>query len=402
MLCPPFSPPHERPARSLRRIASCALALMACSDSSAKHDVHSEAGVRRDELDAATKEARTDAAQGAASAALHAKAKAMLTQIRPRPLVDLATADTTSLDAVTSEWPIEGTATFNTTRDGIDLVLLVQYCRGGYAYPTRIYEGSDCGAITKDTPPWDAKRGTIPPPAPCLGAPGGSLYYSRSREDAAAWTLGGPAQTNVIGRAIAVLDPDTLEPLVCGTIEAAEESKVHDASLPSLPSASTLAQLTGVCLFRQVQKIFPAVDAGPCPDDGELADCSVTHCGLSDCLARCTDQVACLEAADEPCSIDCQPSDDCALCLRTVMPCALGFCEEELDCAPPATPGGPCTELKACCERQGPLVDACKKQVQQLERLGGDPTCLGTQFDWDFNSNFAYRSPCYPDAGTEP
>jgi hypothetical protein len=79
--------------------------------------------------------------------------------------------------------------------------------------------------------------------------------------------------------------------------------------------------------------------------------------------------------------------------------CASGFCEEVIRCAPPPTPGGPCTELRACCMRQGPLIESCLEYTRVIERWSGDTSCFGTLHDWDFNTNFAYRSPC-TDAGT--
>jgi hypothetical protein len=49
--------------------------------------------------------------------------------------------------------------------------------------------------------------------------------------------------------------------------------------------------------------------------------------------------------------------------------------------------------------RQGPATEACLEYEQLLEQLSGDPSCLGALTDWDVNTNFTYRSPCYPDGG---
>jgi hypothetical protein len=49
--------------------------------------------------------------------------------------------------------------------------------------------------------------------------------------------------------------------------------------------------------------------------------------------------------------------------------------------------------------RQGPLVDSCLTYAAMLEHLSGDASCRGALDDWDFNAHFAYRSPCYTDAG---
>lgn len=92
------------------------------------------------------------------------------------------------------------------------------------------------------------------------------------------------------------------------------------------------------------------------------------------------------------------PDADCGKCLGGGQ-CALGHCRKEISCAPPPTPGGPCTEFRACCMRQGPLVESCLDYAGLLEELSGDRSCLGALYDWDVNTNFTYRSPCYPDGG---
>jgi hypothetical protein len=86
-------------------------------------------------------------------------------------------------------------------------------------------------------------------------------------------------------------------------------------------------------------------------------------------------------------------------CLGSPNRCLVGFCQDQIACAPPPTPGGPCTELRECCMRQGPLVEGCLSYVDLLERLSGDPSCIGALSDRDFNGAIAFRSPCYPDGG---
>ena len=100
------------------------------------------------------------------------------------------------------------------------------------------------------------------------------------------------------------------------------------------------------------------------------------------------------------CSGECVVDAACNQCLDGAQ-CLAGHCRKELSCAPPPTPGGPCTEFRACCMRQGPLVDSCLEYAQLLEDLSGDMSCLGALNDLDVNTNFNYRSPCYQE-GFEP
>jgi hypothetical protein len=239
--------------------------------------------------------------------------------------------------------------------------------------------------------------GTLKSKAQCIGAPGASVYESRPQQDPASWTVGGTAPSNVIGRTIAIHDPDTLEPLACGTIQASDGGVTWLPPRPEQrPSNVVVQQLGGLCgLGRPLSR----GDAGlSCPDPERLSTCLLTHC-LSPCIDVCAQHIACLEASSDVCAADCEPAGACATCLQQAAPCGVSFCRQELKCTPPPTPGGPCTQLRACCMRQGPVVEGCLSYAQLLEDLSGDPSCLGGLWDRDINTNFTYRSPCYPDGG---
>jgi hypothetical protein len=323
-------------------------------------------------------------------------ATAMLTQIRPRTTVDPSTADATALDAQTAWWPVEGTATFRTTPTGVDLVVVLNNCRKPYAYRVVLYAGSDCSTIEADSQPWDGTRGVLSTKDYCFASPA-RLYEARTNSDPKPWTIGGPAISNLIGRTIAVHDPDTNEPLACGTIQAPDEALATNASaLPTL-RPEVIAQMAGMCLFGP---IVPLNDEAPgaCPRLENVARCALDHC-VAGCLEDCLDYAACLEQASMTCSAECQPQGECAMCLGTGTLCMFGFCQSEIACAPAPTPGGPCTELRECCARQGPLTESCNYYAGLMERLSGDTSCRGALYDWDVNTHFTYRSPCYPDAG---
>ena len=338
----------------------------------------------------------TDA--GSDSGAVLAQASAELIQIRPRKTVG-PQADTTDLNAETAWWPVTAKVTFRTTSEGVDLNLRAVMCRTAYSYPVHIYATSDCSAITRDSKPWDGARGMLHAKAFCIGGPGAGVYESRLNVDPKPWSLGGPVASNLIGRTIAIHDPDTLEPLACGTIGAPDGGTPWVALSPAQrPRNLVVEQLAGLCGLGLVATP-DAADAGQtCPDPATISACALTHC-VSGCLDVCADQVACLEATSETCTSACQPNAACQSCLALITQCTLGFCQDDLACSPPPTPGGPCTEFRECCMRQGPLVESCLTYAALLEHLSGDPSCLGALSDWDVNTHFTYRSPCYPDGG---
>jgi hypothetical protein len=326
---------------------------------------------------------------------VYAQASAALVQVRPRETIIPGMTMANDPNAVTSWWPIMGSATFKTTRDGVDVSVAFKSCRDAYSYPVAVYESADCSSLQKGAEPWDGERGTIPVSAFCIGAPGARAYHSRLRSDEKPWSLGGRASSNLIGHSLAVLDPDTLEPLACGKIELPDGGMLAPA-FDSLdrPSDEALAQAAGSCLLS---KRPGGSDAGaPCPDLPKLADCAFVHC-VASCLAPCRAYLDCLETHPK-CSTECSQELACSKCLEGGQ-CALGHCRKQVTCPAPVTPDGPCSELRACCMRQGPLTNSCLNFVTSIEELSGDPTCIGTLVDWDFNTNFAYRSPCYPDGG---
>jgi hypothetical protein len=297
--------------------------------------------------------------------------------------------------ALTKWWPVTATATFRAISGGIDLSIWLQHCRVSYSYPVRIYDTAQCTAIDASSKTWEGDRGELPKIA-CVGTNGAHVYYSRSGTDSKPWTLGGPPTSDLVGRSIAVLDPDTLEPLICGTID------VGDGGAPEAgpkPSVAVVDALAGLCPLVAALTAAPQPGAPQgCPDVQKLGDCAWTHCA-STCASTCSDYVSCLSGSTIPCSPDCQPSQACTRCVSDATGCTLGFCADQLSCAPPPTPGGPCTTLRQCCMRQGPVTDTCLALADQAERLSGDPSCRGALNDWDFNSHVAYRSPCYTDAG---
>ena len=295
--------------------------------------------------------------------------------------------------------PITGTATFVATASTVDLKIMITGCVGGNAYPVLIHEGAACTDAMAQGPEWDAPRGEAIPALTCTGNSGvGLLYYARASSDPEAWSVGAPSSSDVTGHVVVIHDPTTMEPLACGVIAPAP-GDAGDASPAGatgpLPSPAILAQLAGLCFWRAMSP------TGQCPDPEKLADCACTHCGLSACLSECSSYAACLEGdPDGGCASSCPMDGTCAACTSNNLRCLLGFCPEQVNCAVP-TPGGPCSQLESCCATQrGPHAAQCLAAVQEIEKIGGDPSCFGTEDDGDFLTHAAYDPPCnFDDAG---
>jgi hypothetical protein len=295
--------------------------------------------------------------------------------------------------------PIAGTATFVTTAVSVDLKISITGCVNGNAYPVVIHQGPGCTSAIVQGPAWDAPRGEAIPYLTCTGSSGvGLLYYARADSDSERWSVGAPSSTDVTGHVVVIHDPKTMQPLACGLIGPAQSDggDASPAAAPApVPSVSILAQLAGACFFRQMSP------TGQCPDTEKFAECACTHCGLSECLSQCSGTVACLESnPDAGCASACPAEPACAACASSNLRCLLGFCPDQVNCAVP-TPGGPCSQLEACCARQnGGRANPCLAAVKEIEQLGGDPSCVGTMHDYDFLTNAAYDPPCdFDDAG---
>lgn len=321
---------------------------------------------------------------------LYAQASAALVQIRPRHTVEPSAELAYDPNSLTSWWPVHGTATFRTTSEGVDVTVALRDCRTGYSYPVRIY-GESCAQVRADTKPWDWPRGKLAANALCLGAPGAKLYDSRAADDPKPWTLGGGRGADLVGRTVVVHDPDTAEPLACGKIEIQDGGVPFEPPDPgALIEPRVAALAANFCVVSMGTRQTDAGSGASCPDAMKFGECARVHC-VEHCRDECAEHLACLAAKPE-CPHTCERTQACDRCLDHT--CAFGFCRKQLSCAAP-TPNGPCSELRACCMRQGPLVSACHEYSALLEDTSGDVSCLGTLNDWDFNTNFAYRSPCY-------
>jgi hypothetical protein len=294
-----------------------------------------------------------------------------------------AKLEPTDAAAQSDSKPIAGIGTFTETAAGVDLVINVMGCVLGKTYPVYIQAGTDCSTDTLLGPHWDSPRGEGIAMIACTGTTGlGRTFYTRANRDKKPWTVGNPSASDVLGHALVVYDPSTMQPAACGQIVRGEPVALDAGAARDDTTAVALrAQIAGLC----VAKMIVRDNTQECPNPAELAKCASDHCALDACLAKCTDYLACLGRAADPCAaaFTCEIDNDCSNCQLDVTMCTFGYCADTVACASPITPGGPCSQLEACCAMQGEGAASCLDTVHAIEKFSGDPSCAGAMQDWD-------------------
>ena len=286
---------------------------------------------------------------------------------------------------------VTATATFVATVSGVDLSLTMRGCEGLTEKPVRIVAASDCARVTAATPVWDGARGAGIPGALCTTASSGEglVRYARRHRLPTHWTIGDGSETDVVGRALVLLDPASGEPSACGVINRDSDRTLLDPQL-SAASAATRARLAGSCW----SELMAGAAAGSCSDPAELSSCAAEHCELGACLAECESFTACMEQSSDACAdmFTCPASEACRSCQLTLQGCTFGFCGEHLGCPAIPRPGGPCSQMTACCTLQGEGAGRCLEVAGFTGTLGGEASCINGLSDWDVISHM--HVPC--------
>lgn len=299
-----------------------------------------------------------------------------------------AVANLERLGDVADDGTLYGVAKFNVTTSGVDLSLNTFNCGMGKAIQLYVQEGRDCSPETIAGERWDGARGAGVPVVTCLTINNiGRLAYSRPNEDKKPWSIGGSPASDLLGHALVAYDANSGTPLACGVVMRADEPVVSPPTKTS-PSKTPLAQravIAGMC----VANIIVRDNLQKCPDPKALTACADEHCNLEACVQKCANYLACTAQAEDPCSVaaTCEVDDACGTCNSEVVQCGFMFCADVIACAAPPTPGGPCSQLEACCAQQGDEAMSCLSTVQLLAKLSGDASCLGAIHDWDFFSH---------------
>lgn len=280
---------------------------------------------------------------------------------------------------------LKGTATFAASESGVDLATHLMRCPRSGTVDLFIQEGSDCSDATLSGPHWDSPRGEGIPRITCIGVSGqGRGAYTRPSDDKHPWSVDGSAASNVVNHAIVAYDPSTGTPVACGVIGVDEDAPpptvIDPAAVSDIPLVGK-AVVAGIC----VGGLFARNNEQECPNPKELTACAQEHCQLDDCVATCRGWLGCTTETDDVCdnSLACELDGPCGDCQADTQQCVLNFCVDKLTCAAPPTPDGPCAKLVACCGMQGDMAETCLETVRTLEKLSGDPSCLGVMQDWD-------------------
>jgi len=358
--------------------ACCAFAVVACAEHhlAVEDETAGRSGGAAQEAGRAAQEAGRAAEK---ATMIGATAVAVLTSLDPNSDSDSA--------------GLKVTATFTTTASGVDLALQMHGCAAKSEFPLFIKQGTDCNQATLRGPHWDSPRGEGIPSISCIGvSANGRKYYSRSNAHPRPWTIDGPAASDLVGHAMVALDSESLQPVACGVI--GRDANIVQVALPPPdegPPIEVRAQVAGLCLAKMI--VHDGMN--DCPNLEELVSCASEHCEVAACLKQCADFSACVGAAPDVCaaSFTCPIDKACAGCQTSVQTCSIGFCAEQVACAPPVTPDGPCSQLEACCAMQpNDVAASCLETVLLIEKLSGDPSCRGVMQDWDTTAHLAV--PC--------
>jgi hypothetical protein len=284
---------------------------------------------------------------------------------------------------------IRGTATFTVTESGVDLAILLQRCPKSGTLQLFIQDGGDCSDETLSGPHWDSPRGEGIPIVTCLGVSAqGRVALTRTPDAETSWSIGDSTKSDVLMHAVVVYDAASGTPLACGVVMndmSARLPTAQDSEATRDVPLLARAQIAGLCTGQSIVRN----NTQDCPDPTALNACAQEHCQLDACVATCADYLACTSKAEDPCSVafTCAIDEPCATCHGAVQMCAFSFCADQLTCAAPTTPDGPCSQLEACCGLQGDMAPSCLETVQLVEKISGDPSCFGLMRDWDFFSH---------------
>jgi Cu/Zn superoxide dismutase len=111
------------------------------------------------------------------------------------------------------------TGTFTFTQDGGDVTLVValENCPDG-AHQVHIHEGTGCADETAQGMHWGPARGEGIPDVQCTGGEGTVMHTRSSTPANLAWSIGGNANSDIVGHAVVVHATGSTDRIGCGVI----------------------------------------------------------------------------------------------------------------------------------------------------------------------------------------
>jgi Cu/Zn superoxide dismutase len=112
-------------------------------------------------------------------------------------------------------------ATFTNLGSSVELSIGITSCVSGKSYPIHIHTGMSCADAMSQGGHWDPPRGEGIPNVECGMMAYGTVLVDRAASDAKPWTVGPPADSNVIGHVMVLHDPDdNTKRIACGEIKS--------------------------------------------------------------------------------------------------------------------------------------------------------------------------------------
>jgi Cu/Zn superoxide dismutase len=115
---------------------------------------------------------------------------------------------------------VTGSAVFTQTSTGVTLGIALNNCVDGKSYPIHIHMGTSCMDPAAPAGHWDPPRGEGIPDVKCMGSTA-SENYSRLNSDTKPWSIGDMKDSDMVGHAMVLHDPDdNTKRVACGKIIA--------------------------------------------------------------------------------------------------------------------------------------------------------------------------------------
>jgi Cu/Zn superoxide dismutase len=112
---------------------------------------------------------------------------------------------------------VTGTFTFTEVASGVALVVALENCPDG-AHQVHIHEGTGCADEAAQGMHWGPARGEGIPDVQCTGGEGTVMHTRSSTPANLAWSIGGNANSDIVGHAVVVHATGSTDRIGCGVI----------------------------------------------------------------------------------------------------------------------------------------------------------------------------------------
>ena len=115
---------------------------------------------------------------------------------------------------------VVGTVSFTQSGTNVTVTVSLTNCPDG-PHGVHIHQGTSCADAAAQGDHWGPTRGEGIPSVMCTGGTGTATTVRTAMDPVTLWTIGGSADTNVVGHAFVVHDPGMPAPRIgCGVIQS--------------------------------------------------------------------------------------------------------------------------------------------------------------------------------------